>query len=46
MKQAAEAADKAKARRSEDIDARLDRLMKEIEVLRKEIRQTKEKPAK
>ena len=35
---------KEKTRKTEDMDARLDRLMKEIEQMRKEIHESKEKP--
>lgn len=46
MKHAAEAALKGKVRKNEDIDARLERLMKEIEQLRREVRESKGKQAK
>lgn len=43
-KGAGEKVSREKARKTEDMDARLDRLMKEIEQMRKEIHESKEKP--
>jgi DNA anti-recombination protein RmuC len=43
LKNATERASKEKVRKNDDMDARLDRLMKEIEQMRKEIHESKEK---